>query len=240
MNHYERILLVLIYFFESTTYNNCDTTSSIMSISFPRLYNDSESNEISQTKHSVYNRFRCVIKNHTELTVDKYAYVDLLICWRNNTIHFDAENPLLPESLNYFKKTANNDTVAKLYHLDVSKMLIHFKNGDCPTFKEIATLISMTIHFVEELDNILLHDIQQYQFLGNTLLHLITKDNKNTSVFDFANATPEKRKEKIVQFFITHGITEDFYNDDGKEFLDYVSTITEDEFKAQFKPSNSL
>ena len=42
-------------------------------------------------------------------------------------------------------------------------MLKSFKDNKCPTFKEVATLISMTIHFVEELDNILLRDIVHAQ-----------------------------------------------------------------------------
>ena len=133
----------------------------------PRLYDASESLEIAQTKQSIYRKFRCVIKNHTELSPDKYAYVDLLICWRNNSVHFDADNQLLATSLHYFKNIPVDDIVTKSYHLDVSEMLGHFHRGECPTLKETATLISMTIHFVEELDRLLLKNVQQYQFLDS-------------------------------------------------------------------------
>ena len=195
----------------------------------PRLYHDEESLEISKTKHSVYNKFECVIRNHSELTASRFAYVDLLICWRNNSVHFEAENKLMTESIYYFQNIPSDDAVANTYHLDVNQMLERFNTGECPTFKEAATLISMTIHFVEELDSILLRDIDQYRFLETSLFRLL-KSGKTTSVLDFKNTTPEKRKKKLKQFFVAEGISEDFYNEDGKRFLDEVVNLKKDEF----------
>ncbi len=154
----------------------------------PRLYGDAESAEIADTGHSIYKKFRCVINNHKKIALDKSAYVDLLISWRNNTVHFDAENQLMHASLDYFRNIPADDVVVNKYHLDVNQMLDRFKRGECPTFKEMATLISMTIHFVEELDGILLHDIDQYRFLETYLLKLLNS-GKKTSVFSFRNTT---------------------------------------------------
>lgn len=195
----------------------------------PRLYHEEESLKIAKTKHSVYNKFDCVIRNHPELTVSKFAYVDLLICWRNNSVHFDAENKLMTESVNYFRNIPEDDVVTNTYHLDVNQMLDRFSRGECPTFKEAATLISMTIHFVEELDGILLRDIDQYRYLETSLFKQL-KSEKETSVFSFRNTTPEKRKKKLKQFLVTAGISEDFYNEDGERFLDEVVNQNEDEF----------
>ena len=196
----------------------------------PRLYHDDESLEIAKTKQSVYKKFRCVINNHTELSVNIYSYVDLLICWRNNLIHFDADNQLMPESIYYFKNIPSDDVITNTYHLDVSQMLERFNSGGCPTFKEAATLISMTIHFVEELDNILLRDIQQYQFLEISLLKLLKSETETISAFSFKNTTIEKRKKRLKQFLVTAGISEDFYNEDGERFLDEVVNLKQDEF----------
>ena len=195
----------------------------------PRLYHEEESIEIVKTKLSVYRKFECVIHNHSELTVNKFAYVDLLICWRNNSVHFDAENQLMSESIEYFKNISEDDVVTNTYHLDVVQMLDRFKRGDCPTFKEAATLISMTIHFVEELDSILLRDIEQYRFLETSLFKFLKSEN-TTSIFSFKNTTSEKRKKKLKQFFATVGISEDFYNEDGERFIDEVVNLKEDEF----------
>ena len=198
----------------------------------PRLYNEEEGLKIAKTKHSVYNKFDCVIHNHPELAVSKFAYVDLLICWRNNSVHFDAENKLMTESISYFRNILEDDVVTNTYHLDVEQMLDRFNRGECPTFKEAATLISMTIHFVEELDGILLHDIDQYRFLETYLLKLLNS-GKKTSVFSFRNTTQEKRKKKLKQFFVAEGISEDFYNEDGERFLDEVASLKEDEFTSK-------
>lgn len=198
----------------------------------PRLYGDAESAEIADTGHSIYKKFRCVINNHKKIALDKSAYVDLLISWRNNTVHFDAENQLMHASLDYFRNIPADDVVVNKYHLDVNQMLDRFKRGECPTFKEMATLISMTIHFVEELDGILLHDIDQYRFLETYLLKLLNS-GKKTSVFSFRNTTQEKRKKKLKQFFVAEGISEDFYNEDGERFLDEVANLKEDEFTSK-------
>lgn len=195
----------------------------------PRLYGDAESAEIADTGHSIYKKFRCVINNHKKIALDKSAYVDLLISWRNNTVHFDAENQLMHASLDYFRNIPADDVVVNKYHLDVNQMLDRFKRGECPTFKEMATLISMTIHFVEELDGILLRDMDQYRFLETSLIKLL-KSERETSALSFRNTTPEKRKKKIIQLFVAAGISEDFYNEDGERFLDEVVNLKQDEF----------
>ena len=186
-----------------------------------KLYLDEESEKIAKTKQSIYKKFCCIIENHNKISEDKIAYLDLF--------NFDAENKLLPQTEDYFRNKGFNDVVVQKYHLDISKMLERFRNCDCPTFKETTTLISMAIHFVEELDDILLNELDQYEFLKTNLLKALKSDNKPT-VFDYTNTTPEKRKKRLIQFFATMGITADFYNESGKRFLDDVSTLRESEF----------
>ena len=112
-------------------------------------------------------------------------------------------------------------------------MLAHFSSGACPTFKEIATLIGMTIQFVAKLDQILIQELQQYEFLETVLYHSIKEKENETRIFDHANTTQEKRQKKLKQHFITEGITEDFYNDEGERFLAEISELSEAEFKKQ-------
>lgn len=205
----------------------------------PKLYGEKESNEIAKTKHSVYQKFQCVIDNHPEIDVSTYAYVDLLICWRNNTTHFDAENALLPASQTYFSKIIENTTEAdkyiNTYHLDIETMMERFIKGSCPTFKETATLINATIHFVELLDNLLLQNISQTQYLESQIKVLLKKDPRNASIFSRHNTTVECREKRIKQLLCTAGICEDFFNDEAQEFLKAVATMTEEEFKSRSK-----
>lgn len=202
----------------------------------PKLYSEEESNEIAKTKHSVYQKFQCVIDNHPEIDVSIYAYVDLLICWRNNTTHFDAENTLLPTSQNYFSKIITNTSVDKYvntYHLDIGPMMDRFTRGFCPTFKETATLINATIHFVELLDSLLLQNISQPRYLESQINVLLKNDPRNASIFSRHNTTDDGRVKKIKQLLYTAGICEDFFNEEAQVFLNAVARMTEEEFKTK-------
>lgn len=192
----------------------------------PRLYSGSESAEISNTKLSVYNKLIVILKNHNEIPISQSAYVDLLICWRNNLIHFDAENQLSSESNRYFKNIPSDDIIANKYHLDAEQMLSRFQAKECPTFKEITSLISMTIHFVEDLDASLLANIDQYEFLKQTLSQILHLDEKNIQAFSHRNTTSFKRQKRIKQLLASNGIPNTFYNDAGQRFLDEFSHYT--------------
>lgn len=201
----------------------------------PALYGMEEGQEIGGTGHSVYQKFKTVSDRHSEAFPEgMIAYIDLLICWRNRLIHFDADNKLIPSSARYFdevKKNSINDICVEKYHLDVAQMLERFENKNSPSFKEIATLISMTIHFVEKLDETLLKEVQQRSYLEDLLYVMLKEDKKHhPSVLNPRNTTPEKRKKKLKQLFATKGVTEEFYNDDGELFLEEVVQLTEEEF----------
>lgn len=196
----------------------------------PKLYPEEESIEIAKTKHSVYKKFNCIINNHTVFSESQKAFVDLLICWRNNMVHFDAENQLLQSSQSYFKNIPKNDVVITKYHLNVDEMLERFYNGKSPTFKEITTMISMTIHFVESLDDVLISNVNQKVYL-RALLYKEYHENteKVTEFLRFKNCSIEKKKKKLKQFFITRGTNEDFYNDDGIDYIDTISAMSASE-----------
>ena len=205
----------------------------------PRLYSEKESQEIAKTKHSVYQKFQCIIDNHPEIDACLLAYVDLLICWRNNTTHFDAENILLPVSQRYFSKLKENkatDHYCDTYNLNISAMIDRFSKGACPTFKEVATLINATIHFVEFLDNLLLQSIDQPQYLESQLMILLKRDPKNVSIFSRHNTTVESREKRIKQLLITAGLCEDFFNDAAHEYLHSIANMSEEEFIKQASP----
>ena len=199
----------------------------------PRLYSGTEDLEIAGTRHSVYRKFEIVRDRYEEIPAAQSAYVDLLICWRNNLVHFDAENQLSDASRRYFRDISPDDPAVSRYHLDTAAMLERFRRTECPTFKETATLISMTIHFVESLDTILLQRIDQYPFLSQLLWQLLRRDEAAAAVFSRRNTTPEIRSKRLRQLLATEGITPDFYDEEGERFLRDVARMTEDMFRRQ-------
>lgn len=208
----------------------------------PQLFGDEESAEIAKTKHSVYNKFRVVIDHHAELDVSIYAYIDLLICWRNNTTHFDADNKLLPSSKSYFLKIINHeqtDVTVEKYHLDVDSMMKRYQAGDCPTFKEMATLINMTIRFVKLLDQVLIADTQQPLFLENTLYSILKIPSAKDHIFTQHALEPNIRIKKIKQLLACNGITESFYNDVGEKYLSDIAQKDGKQFIEELRRSYS-
>ena len=201
----------------------------------PKILSESECEEFSKTKHSVYKKYMCIIDNHPELETNKKAFVDLLICWRNNLIHFDAENQMLDESKKYFLNCAKDDMQLKKYNFDVCAMMKRFEEGDFPTFKETTTLISMTIHFVEQLDSLLLGLINQKLYLDDMLCVKMKSNDEISEIFGHRNVDFDKRIKKIKQYLVTQGITDDFLNEDGEAYIKYVAGLTIEDIKERLK-----
>jgi hypothetical protein len=79
------------------------------------------------------------------------ALVDALITWRNNLLHELAENQLRPESAKTL--VDSQQSIAEKYRgLDVSNLATKAAKGDVLTFKETASLVNATHHFVQEVD----------------------------------------------------------------------------------------
>ena len=185
----------------------------------PKLLSDDESKSFFSTSHSVYEKYKIVIKNHS-IDLNKKAFVDVLIAWRNNMMHYEAENKLLSDSEKFFKNDAKSDAVIKKYHLDVELMLNRFYNKKSPSFKEITTLISMTIHFVEDLDQDLMLKLNQERFIKETIKSILKANNDYCNVFSSRNVNFEKKVKKIKSLLKTEkGITEEFYNEIGNKTL---------------------
>lgn len=227
----------------------------------PRLFKCGESSQIDGTGHSVYNKLGVIIDNHSEMTPDLYSYVDLLICWRNNMVHFDAHNSLKPESENYFQQWIDREAdeeqthqlcldasasafddckgdiskdhfIKTRYHLNFTQMIGRFNDGKAPSLKELTTLISMTIHFIEKLDAILVSEIDQYAYLEMVLYNYLKEEKfQHVSIFSRRNSTPQSRQRSIKSLLITLGVAASFFDyADGAKFLNDVSLMTQNQF----------
>ncbi|MPM96882.1 hypothetical protein SDC9_144047 [bioreactor metagenome] len=201
----------------------------------PRLLNSNESDEFSKTKHSVYKKYKTIVTNHPELETNKKAFVDLLVCWRNNLVHFDAENQMLEESKKYFDKGVKNDEQLKQYNFDEIDMLKRFNEGGCPTFKETTTLISMTIHFVKQLDALLLSEIKQELYLDEILCHKMKNKDEIRKIFGYGSESIEQKIKSIRQYLVTFGITDEFINKDGKKYIEDIAKLHIAEIKERLK-----
>lgn len=139
----------------------------------PSIIESKELNE-SYTKadRSVNKRFDLFYHEArgTNTNIDKYAaLVALAIQWRNNTVHFGANNELDVEYrsllIQYKEYYAN-----EFRHLDVEKMLKSFDSKDGhPSFKEVTSMINAIHKYVECVDEHLLKSLNIERFKQDLL-----------------------------------------------------------------------
>ena len=159
------------------------------------IENERIRNEYDGTGRSVNNRFELFYHEARKTCdeIDKYAaLVALAIQWRNNIVHFGANNVLDKEYkliLTQYKDFYMNE----FRHLDVEKMLKSFESNDNdPSFKEVTSMINAIHKFVELLDAFLLKNLNIERFKDDIL-------EKHCSSHKLAkrkiNSLSEKRKE---------------------------------------------
>jgi hypothetical protein len=199
----------------------------------PKLLSDTLSHKFDGTENSVYRKYKVIIENYTSIDPLKKAYVDLLICWRNRMIHYDVSNPLLQNSIDIFMGIAKTDIRITKYKLDIDRMLKEFDDKDCPTFKELAFMIKMTIDFIEEVDNLLLSSLDTVKYMDRVFYDFLNKDESN--ILKYWCNDVAKQKKWLTQFFVTNGfiITEKTTSCD--EYIDNVSTLSFDKIKECLK-----
>lgn len=212
----------------------------------PKLLNETQSNVFNGTGHSVYKKYKLMVQWYPNIDNNKQAFVDLLICWRNRLIHYDADNKLSKETVEYFKNESCKDKELEKYNFDVNEMIISFEKKEYPTFKETATMISMTLSFVEQLDRDLLKNIVIRKYMDDIICEYLDSEKKVHRFFDnyYIKDTKEVREAKnaseakkirdnnviqakkkcLKQFFKTYGI-EESVNADGEQDDDYIELI---------------
>lgn len=217
----------------------------------PKLLNEDECKEFDTTGNSVYKKYNCITSNHSEIDENKKAFVDLMICWRNNMVHFEAHNDLLPRTKKYFKYQADTDEVLMKYHFNVNEMIERFEKDECPSFKEATTMISMTIHFVEQLDSILMKEIDQEKYLDEVLVNYLSEDdklmhklfdskqivqnNKSTESSDESYSNISKKVKRIKQCLVTLGINYDGLDSKGLKYIDKIANLSFKQVKENLK-----
>ena len=159
------------------------------------IENERIRNEYDGTGRSVNNRFELFYHEVRESSNDiaKYAaLVALAIQWRNNIVHFGADNELGKEYRSILMQY-KAFYMEEFRHLDVVEMLESFDSQDNdPSFKEVTSMINAIHKFVELLDAFLLKSLNIERFKDDIL-------DKHCSSHKLAkrkiNSLSEKRKE---------------------------------------------
>lgn len=195
----------------------------------PRLLSEELCDKFNATHHSVYQKYKLISDEYTISDIDK-ATVDLLICWRNRMIHFDADNDILEKSRDVLTTIKDEDEIINKTHMDIEQLLDSFDKKECPKFKEMAFMIKRTILFVESIDKILLDRLDVLSFLDDMLCSEL-KNNPQSFEGIFLTVG-DKRKQKIIQFIKNCGFTKlENNSEEENKFIDYISLMSYKEAK---------
>jgi hypothetical protein len=150
---------------------------------------------------SVYTRFNSVTNFCNYDTDLPLSLIQLGIQWRNNLVHYHAENELDPSYKAFISKIKAEDIKERFRGLDPKKILENFENNSSPTLKEVAGIIQ-SIHFVVlELDKILIQHINIIDYINSLIEYEKNKNEINNIII----AQPDKRITKFEQFLISKG-----------------------------------
>lgn len=182
----------------------------------PILLSEDLKNKIDgsqKEKQSVSEMFKVYCDYFPSLDMTQKCLVKLLLNWRNNMVHFDADNTLPSDMRKHLLSLVSPNPLIDKYHLDTKRMLDNFDNGKVPSNKELETMISYTIHFVEELDRLIVEQAPKVQYV-DSLIAIGLKEGRYT--YSYATTDNDDKKVSILKKWLNvkYSISDDFYNEE--------------------------
>lgn len=157
-------------------------------------------------KRSVMKKVHAVA-NHYSICPLIVALIDVLITWRNNVVHELAENSLGDAERRLLKDRAAE--IAEVYRgLVPDQLPIKAEKGEVLTFKETASLINATHHFVEFVDAAVIYSINFsdlcLDIVSDALSDELQKDGFREKFFSL----PLEKRARFVRNWLMncHGI----------------------------------
>jgi len=130
------------------------------------------------------------------------SLVHLGIQWRNNLVHYHADNELEQKYVSFIRNMDSKSIQERFRGLDPVQMYDNFKDNNSPTLKEVAAIIQSTHYLVLEFDKVL----KEYVDVNLLIDHIIREND-----VEFENVVfspPETRFRKMKRFLMSKGFKE--------------------------------
>ena len=164
---------------------------------FPTVFNQSLQND-----RSVFSLLNKVVA-FTGYPVDlPLSITHIGIQWRNNVVHYHAENELDPAYATFLRNVDRTAVGERFSGLDPHLMLEGFSEREAPRFKELAAIIQSIHYLVLELDRRLVAYIDPELMLKDIL------SEHALEARHILSAAPQDRARKMRQFLLTHGFVD--------------------------------
>lgn len=107
---------------------------------------------------SIFKKLRAVEDNCHSIDVLPLAIIFLMVSWRNRSAHSEADTEVQDKHLSVLKNESN-EISERFSGLSSTMLLEGYENVRPVTFKEVASLINSAHHFIADLDEKLLRDL---------------------------------------------------------------------------------
>jgi hypothetical protein len=166
----------------------------------PQLINDLRDNPIRE-------RFELLITKYRPIEEYWNPFVQLLICWRNRTIHSHAKNTLREKDI---KMLIENKEIIREKHsgLDVEITLDRFLKGEGPTLKDTSTMVAILIKSIRFVDSkIIENDLGKEYIMDAAVCQLkFNKKNPIAEIKMIWNLTRERKQKKMYNLLSHFGL----------------------------------
>ncbi len=162
------------------------------------LYSETFTSLFSKAGQSVYKK-TIYIADEIEIDPILIGLMEVLITWRNYTFHYDIDNEIRKQSIDYLIDKAQ-EVKTRFSGLDIAQLKNTWENGSDFTFKETASLIKATQDFVAEIDKYIINNIDKERFFIEAIEnHFKYKNKSQLRYISFGHEKRSKYLKVLLQ-----------------------------------------
>ena len=167
--------------------------------------------EIDKAGLSIFKAFIAIEKHYSAIDHVLSSLVALMITWRNRAAHSESDN----EVQSYHKeiiKINSSDIASRFRGLNAEHLLSGYEAYRAPGFKEIASFINATHHYVEGLERAQFASLRMETFLKELVWTALSDNARKGETGDHARRRRAKsvwgkdatERRKHVERFLQH------------------------------------
>ncbi|MCP1494589.1 hypothetical protein J2Y73_004620 [Peribacillus frigoritolerans] len=166
----------------------------------PQLINDLRDNPIGE-------RFDILIRRFQPTEAYWAPFVQLLICWRNRTIHSHAKNTLSEKDI---KVLVENKEIIHKNHsgLDVEITLERYLKGQGPTLKDTSTMVAILIKSIRFVDSKIIENELGKEYIIDAAAYQLKSNEKDpiSEIKMIWNLARERKQKKMYNLLSHFGL----------------------------------
>jgi hypothetical protein len=172
--------------------------------------------EIDKANQSISGKFAALERHYVGLNEVVRALVALMISWRNRAAH-SLDNTELGQAYKDIISKSADDIADRFSGLSVVPLLLGFQEARPPHFKEIASLISATHHYVAELERVQFESLDAETFLKELIWKALLQEKDENETAEQCRSRRLKsiwgrdivgRRRYVDSFLRHHGISQ--------------------------------